>query len=241
MEKYLARLPEGVAGTTPAAASKAAAAATFLGGESFIRTTGNGLAHVAVGLPAPAAGSKQAYALGVLTALLGSTPKRSALRFGPAGQSRIARSVHNEAHSFIHSLSAFALPYADTGIVGLSGTCADHETGRLVDAMAGFLKDAAAVATTAGELDRAKRVYKVALAAAAEGRDTGRDALGAELAVLGKATPLAEKLAAVDSVSAADIQAVAKAALASGRPAISAIGSLETIPRYDVLTGIFKA
>jgi len=144
-------------------------APAYLGGEFLVRTAGGGPAHVAVAFSAPSLSSKSLHALGVWQALLGGTPSHGGaagqLRLGPQRLNRIARSVHNEAHSFIQSLTAFALPYSDAGLLGFVGTTSDHEAGRLVHAAAGFLKDSAGQPITPAELDRAKKQYKLALLA----------------------------------------------------------------------------
>lgn len=228
-ERYLAALP--AAGAIPKSPKP-----VYIGGESMIRGASTGTAHVAVALPAPTlASGKSLYALGVLQALLGS----SSAAKGPARQSRLARSAHNDAHSFIRSISAFAFPYTDAGLLGIAGSCADHEAGRLVNAMVGFLKDTASVAATTAELDRAKKAYKLAVAADVESRGGALSDMGLSVLLTGKAGSLRDTLAAIDAVTAADVQAVAKAALAAP-PTISAIGSLQTVPRYDQVAQLLK-
>jgi mitochondrial-processing peptidase subunit beta len=210
-----------------------------VGGEQHSRVKGSAVSHVAVALQAPGlnAGAAQVHALGVLQALLGTTGAHGggagAVRVGPQSHSRIARSIHNDAHSFIRSLTAFALPYSDAGLFGLVGSAADHEAGRLVDAMTGFLKDAASLAITDAELNRAKALYKLRLATEAESATGARDDLGHQLLLTGQRVSLADTLKAVDAVTASSVQGVAKAALSS-KPSIAAIGSLSTVPRYDV-------
>jgi ubiquinol-cytochrome c reductase core subunit 2 len=244
-DKYFLSIAEGIAttnATTSAPGLHGPAKPAYIGGEAFTRTHEGGIAHVALGLQAPAATAKEAYALGVLQSLLGGSEGNAAagaLRKGPQRQSRIARSLHNDAHSFIRSIGAFAFPYSDAGIVGISGSCADHEAGRLVDVFAGFLKDAASVAATSAELERAKKLYKVNLALARESRDGARDDIALQTLIAGKQVSLADAFKAIDAVTAADVQALAKSALAS-KPSISAVGSLTNIPRYDVLTSILK-
>jgi predicted Zn-dependent peptidase len=210
----------------------------------MIRTTAGGTAHIAIALPAPSlASGKALHALGVWQALLGSTPHHGGaagqLRLGPQRQSRVARSVHTEAHSFIRSLSAFALPYSDTGILGLAGSCADHESGRLVHAIAGFLKDSAGQPIPQLELERAKKQYKLAYLAQVEGRSDIAADFAHQLLLTGKWQSSASALSAIDAITAADVQQIAKAALAAP-PAIAAAGTLEQVPRYDVLAGLFK-
>lgn len=60
-----------------------------------------------------------------------------------------------------------------------------------------------------------------------------------QLLLTGSWQAQAAALAAIDAVTVADVQSVAAAALKSA-PAIAAFGSLEQVPRYDVLTGLFK-
>jgi predicted Zn-dependent peptidase len=219
-------------------------APTFIGGESVLRTSAGGVAHVAIALAAPSlASGKSLHALGVWQALLGGTPRRGGaagqLSLGPQRQSRVARSVHTEAHSFIRSLSAFALPYSDSGILGLAGSCADHEAGRLVHAIVGFVKDSAGQPILPAELERAKKQYKLALLGQVEGRAGAASDSANQLLLTGQWQTAASALAAIDAVTAADVQQVARAALASP-PAIAATGSLEQVPRYDALSGLLK-
>lgn len=229
LDKYFLSLPEG----TPETASQKP---VVVGGENHSRVKGASVSHVAVALEAPGlnAGADKVHALGVLQALLGSTGSHGH-RAGPSSHSRIARSIHNDAHSFIRSLEAFALPYSDAGLVGLVGSSADHEAGRLVDAMAGFLKDAASLAITDAELARAKALYKLRLAMQAEGSACGaKDDIAHQILLSGKRVALADSMKAVDAVTASSVQAIAKAALQTNKPSIAAVGTLSTVPRYDV-------
>jgi len=228
--------------TTSAPGIHKAAGAPFVGGQTFVRARG-GPAHVAIALSAPAAGSAQAHALGVLQALLGSTGAHGgaagAVRLGPQGHSRLARSVHTESHSFIRSLAAFAFPYSDAGLFGIAGSCADHEAGRLAHAIVAFLKDAATVPVTATELARARATYKLAVATDVESRVGGREDLAHQVSWKPAVTEVGATLKAIDAVTAADVQAVAKSLLSSP-PAISAIGSLATVPRFDQVAALLK-
>ena len=235
-DKFLSVVPEGVAAKSPKAA--------YIGGETLIRTAKSGVAHVAIALPAPGLDAKGLHALGVLQTLLGGTGAHGgaagAVQLGYHRQSRVARSVHTEAHSFIRGLTAFAFPYTDAGLLGLAGSCADHEAGRLVNAAVGFLKDAAGgAAITPAELARAKTQYKLAYVLDVESRAGARDDLGAQLLLSGKYAAVADTLKAIDAVSAADVAGVAAAALKAS-PSIAATGSLATVPRYDVLANMLK-
>ena len=218
----------------------------MVGGAAQVATDGAGAAHVAVALAVPglSAGAGAVHTLGVLQALLGSTGAHGggagAARLGPQSHSRIARSIHNDAHSFIHSLSAFALPYGDAGLLGIAGAAADHEAGRLANAMCGLLKDAAALPISDAELARAKAGYKLRVASDVETAAGARDFVAAQLLSGAKApATLAATLRAIDAVSAAQVQALAKAALAS-RPALASIASLGSMPRLDAVAAALK-
>jgi len=249
IEKLLAQLPEGVAFTSVTADAPGVhqpAKAAFLGGQTLIRTHEGSVAHVAIGLSAPGLAAKELHALGVLQALLGSTGSHGgaagAVQLGPRSHSRIGRSVHTESHSFIRSLSAFALPYSDVGVFGVAGSCADHEAGRLVDTIVAFLKDAASLPVSATELTRARKVYKLAYASEAETRAGARDDMAHQLLMTGRHAAVSEVLKAIDGITAADVQGAAKALLtaSAGKPAFAAIGSLTTLPRYDALASMLK-
>ena len=136
-------------------------------------------------------------------------------------------------------MTSFALPYSDTGLLGVIASAPDHEAGRLVDTIAGFLKDAASVKAAPAELDRAKKACKLALLTEAESRAGARDGMGDSLLRSSALTQLSASLAAVDAVTAGDVADVAKAALGTS-VSIAAIGSLTTLPRYDMLASLFK-
>lgn len=238
-DKYFGSLPEGNAAANAAGAKKA----TVVGGASFIQTS-SGPGHVAIALEAPSLNNgKDFLALGVLQNLLGGTGAHGGAagqaRIGPQKQSRLARSVHTEAHSFIRSISAFSFAYSDSGLFGLVGSCADHESGRLVDTMAGFLKDSVRVQATEAELARAKKAFKLAYLAEIDTRNGRIADFAGQVLNSGKVSGVAETLAAIDAVTANDVSQVAKACLAS-KPSIVAIGSLSTVPRYDVFASLLQ-
>lgn len=235
-------LADGAPESPPSPSSSA-----VVGGATTLRS-GGGAAHVALALGAPglASGAASVHALGVLVALLGGTGPAGggagAPRLGPQGHSRIARSIHNEAHSFIHSATAFALPYGDSALLCVAGAAADHEAGRLAVALAGLLRDAAALPAGDAELARAKAAYKLRIAGDVETAAGARDFIAAQLLLAPAAKPasLAATLRAVDAVTAPQLQALARAALA-GRPALAAIGSGEALPRYEAIRDILAA
>ena len=237
----LAAYAENALGGVPQGASAASPRAAVVGGESLTRTEG-GAAHVALALPAPAQGSAQFRALGVLQALLGSVGPRGGApghaRPGYLRQSRLGAGAKGEAHSFIRSATAFAYSYSDAGLLGIQGSCADHEAGQFVAAAVGFLKDAAGKPIQAAELERAKRASKLAFLADVEGRAGARDEAGTA-PLLGRASGTAAVLKAIDAVTAEQVAAVARTAL-QGAPALAATGSLATIPRYDVLANMLR-
>ena len=217
---YFGGLPEGTGATSAAAA----AAPAVVGGETTLCSS-SGVAHVGIALAAP----KSTAVAGVLQALLGGTGA------GSAKHSRLAKLAGSG-----YSATAFAFPYSDSGLIGVIGSASDASAGALTSALAGALKDVAGNApVTSGELERAKAAYKLALVSAAESRAGARDDTASSLLWTGSAASLSSALAAVDAVTAADVASAAKASLASP-PALAAIGSLTTVPRYDQLVALLK-
>jgi mitochondrial-processing peptidase subunit alpha len=233
-EQYFASLPSSSGGVKDVPSA-------YVGGELLERVEDNagGLAHVALGFQVPglAASAKSNAALSVLQALLGDGMAAGAYVPGPHKTTRIGRSVHTESHSFIRSISAFSTQYSDAGLFGIYGCAADHESGRLVDAAVGFLKDAASVGATAHELERAKTAYKLSVSASLDSSNGSRSHAGRSSLLQGSVATVKDLHAAADSLTAADLQNVAKAALAS-KPAFSAIGSLSSLPKYDRLVSM---
>jgi len=105
--------------------------------------------------------------------------------------------------------------------------------------MVGLVKDAAAVGATPAELARAKKSVALNFMRGIESRAGGVSDAAAQYLVLPAPRDAAAALAAIEAVSAADVQAVAAAALKSA-PAFAAVGTLSTIPRYDVLASLLK-
>jgi predicted Zn-dependent peptidase len=226
-------------GVVAGSGSSASGPAAWVGGETLVRTSSSGAAHVALALPAPSVTSAKFHALGVLTAGLGrATANTGAARAAPVRSTRIAKARAGDA-SFAQSLSAFAFPYADAGLFGIAGSAADADAGKLVAAAVRLLKEAAASPFSAAELDRAKKAYKLSVAAAAESRTGGRDDIGSQILSTGKYSSVSATLKAIDAVTAEEVAAVARTALGS-QVAIFATGSLNAIPRYDVLASQLK-
>ena len=235
--KALVAMAENMLASVPQGAPAASAKAAVVGGESLLRSHGGG-AHIALALPAPAQGSAQYHALGVLQGLLGGSGSR-----GPPGQPRLgyqrqtrismAAGKAEASGALLRSATAFAFPYSDAGLLGVAGMCSDADAGRFVAAAVGLLKDVAGKPIASAELDRAKRAYKLAYLADVEGRQGARDEAGAAL-LMGRRLGAAETLKAIDAVTADQVAAVVRTAL-KGPPSISATGSLSAVPRYDVL------
>lgn len=233
--------PPAAAAGGAAAPAAAGARSAWVGGERLSRVPGSPLATVAVAFPAPHAGDAAgAAAAAVLRALLGEGEGAGARARRPARHSAIARAVHTEAHSFIRAARAINAAYADAGLIGVVGEAADADAGRLAAALAGFVKAAAAAPPTPAALAAAKAAVKLRLAAAAEGAGSAAGALGERAGAGATPAPLAERLAAVDAVTAAGVQAVARAAVAAP-PAVAAHGSLDAFPRYDQVVSLIAA
>jgi len=243
---YLGALPAGSGAAAPPSTP------AWKGGEGLLRSVrGVGSARVALALPAPslAANPKTAAAASVLTALLGGSPPspRSGRPepFFP-GNSRLAVAARESGTK----CSAFYLPGTDSGLIGVMGsTPVSSESGETVDVrslinlLAASLKGAAATPASPTELARAKASAKMWVAERADGRDSRAGGFASAVlrgaAAAGGADTLAAELAAIDSVGAGDVAAVAKQSL-SAPPSVAAISSLEGFPRYEQVAALLK-
>lgn len=167
----------------------------------------------------------QSAVLSVLEALLGGA---SSIKwtFGQSPLGAIRTQVPGaRAHAFNKALS-------DTGLFGLHITAPHARAREAVQSSVAALDRVAQGTVPQDEVAGAVARAKFAAAAALEsGRQSAHTVLGAEL-LDGSAAPLAEKLAALEGVSGAQLSAAAGALLKS-KPTTVALGNLAQLPYGD--------
>jgi predicted Zn-dependent peptidase len=127
--------------------------------------------------------------------------------------------------------NAFSANYRDTGLFGLYG----NGDGAAVTAeLSGAISGAAAAAPSAAALGAAKAAAKTALATSLESRSAMAAHLASSVLLNGSAASTADLVAAIDGVTAADVQSAAKSAIASGAT-LASIGDMSTMPHLSSL------
>lgn len=194
--------------------------ATYTGGRNLVRATGD-LTHVAVAFNAGGYGAPDLYAQMVLQNLLGGGASMS--QDGVAGsQSRLARNVLNDN---VFASYAFSSTYRDAGIFGLYGACVGGAQDSTLNALMKEMESAAGKACDANELNRAKAQLKAIVASNLESRAGSLEDIGTQTMMYGSVKSSAEIFAAIDGVTAAQVQKTA-ATLSKSTPSIAALGDI---------------
>jgi hypothetical protein len=191
--------------------ASAPASSPFVGGETRIRKDLGGETHVAVSFPVPAGADANSYAVLHHTV-------NAALR-------------GSGASAFVHS-------YSKGGLWGVStsATSADAVNAQLTAAVAA-VKAVAAGSASAG-VEAAKTAVSVARLAAME----SSHGTAAQLMLKAHRNGVdAKAYCSLSNVSAASVEAAAKASLGAGSVAYAAIGRTTAAPTYSAVQQMLKA
>ena len=191
--------------------------AEYVGGEERVHLGASGAADYSIALPT--AGSADASAAAVLAELIAS----------PAATKGFGASAT--------ASSSFAATYADAGLVGVTGATLAEDSMVAFDAVAAAFKSAAA-GPSADALAAAKARAASAAITAVESQETLVADMGAAIAAVGS-HDVAAKTAAINAVSAADVQALAASALA-GNVSYAVVGDARAMPRHNRVASLFK-
>ena len=145
-----------------------------------------------------------------------------AIVLGGGMSSRLFQEVR-EKRGLCYTISAFHMPYSDTGMFGVyAGTDAGD-----VNELMSVTIDEMAVATasiTEAEVARAKAQIKVGLLMALESSSARARQLANQILVYGRPIPIEELVARVDAVTVDSARAAGKTLIGRGRSALSALG-----------------
>jgi len=151
--------------------------------------------------------------------------------------SRLYTGVLNR-HGWVENATAFNHCYRDSGLFGIYGAAEPRFVPDLVGVLAEQLKGMGG-AVSDEELSRAKNMTKSSVLMNLESKPIVLEDLGKQVLCYGKRLTAAEVCAQIESVTAADIQKVAKKMLGS-QLTYSAYGEVHALPRYDVVAAAFK-
>jgi predicted Zn-dependent peptidase len=185
-------------------------AATFSGG-TRVETRDLEQVHIAMALHGVPVKDASLHSLQVFTSVLGG-----------GMSSRLFQEVR-ENRGLCYTISAFHMPYSDTGLFGLyAGTDAAHapELMRVVIDQIGNATET----LNETEVNRAKAQMKAGLLMALESSEARVAQIARQMLAYGRPIPLEEIVAKVDAVTVESARAAGRALVERGRPAIAALG-----------------
>lgn len=167
--------------------------------------------HIAMALHGVAVKDPELHSLQVFTNALGG-----------GMSSRLFQEVR-EARGLCYTISAFHMPYSDTGLFGLYAGTDQADAPELMRVVIDQIGNATETLSEA-EVNRAKAQMKAGLLMALESSEARVGQIARQMLAYGRPIPLEEIVAKVDAVTVESARAAGRALVARGRPAIAAIG-----------------
>jgi predicted Zn-dependent peptidase len=167
--------------------------------------------HIAIAMEGVPQKDPSLYSLQVFTNVLGG------------GMSSRLFQEAREKRGLCYTISAFHMPYSDTGMFGLYAGTDASDLNELVRVMINEAVAAAADLTEA-EVARAKAQMKAGLLMALESSGARAEQIARQMIVYGRPIPLDEIVAKVEAVTVESARAAGSALVARNRPAIAALG-----------------
>jgi len=202
---------------------------TYHGGEVRVDTNDE-LVHVAVVTPGASLGSKDLIPLALLQKVMGGGPS---MKYSSGVGSKLVQAIGKVA-SGPFAASALNINYSDSGLFGFYTVSQAEDAGKTVKASMAQFAAATKSAITEEELNSAKNQLKSAIHMSLEDSSAVLQDLGAQALLTGQVLDPAEIGAAIDKVTVADVQAVAKKVI-NGKPSMVSIGNLINTPYLDQL------
>jgi predicted Zn-dependent peptidase len=181
------------------------------GGGTKVETRDLEQVHIALALQGLPVRHEQLYSLQVFTNVLGG-----------GMSSRLFQEVR-ENRGLCYAIHAFHMPYSDTGLFALYAGTDEADAPELMRVAI----DQITIATedlNEAEVARAKAQMKASLLMALESSEARLGQIARQMLSYGRPIPLDEIVAKVEAVTVASARAAGRALIASGRPAIAALG-----------------
>ena len=184
--------------------------ARFHGG-AHVETRDLEQVHIAIAMEGVPQKDPSLYSLQVFTNVLGG------------GMSSRLFQEAREKRGLCYTISAFHMPYSDTGMFGLYAGTDASDLNELVRVM---INETAATAAdlTEAEVARAKAQMKAGLLMALESSGARAEQIARQMIVYDRPIPLDEIVAKVEAVTVESARAAGSALVARNRPAIAALG-----------------
>ncbi|HEY7997827.1 MAG TPA: pitrilysin family protein [Pseudolabrys sp.] len=181
------------------------------GGGTRVETRDLEQVHIALALQGIPTRDEQLYSLQVFSSVLGG-----------GMSSRLFQEVR-EKRGLCYTISAFHMPYSDTGLFVLYAGTDETDAPELMRVAI----DQITIATetlTETEVARAKAQMKASLLMALESSEARLGQIARQMLAYGRPVPLEEIVAKVDAVTVASARAAGRALIGRGKPAIAALG-----------------
>jgi len=188
-----------------------AAEPAHFGGGTRVETRDLEQVHIALALQGLPVRDEQLYSLQVFTSVLGG-----------GMSSRLFQEVR-EKRGLCYSISAFHMPYSDTGLFVLYAGTDEADAPELMRVAIDQITVATAALNEA-EVARSKAQMKASLLMALESSEARLGQIARQMLAFGRPIPLEEIVAKVDAVTVASARAAGLALIGRGRPAIAALG-----------------
>ncbi|KAF2209161.1 hypothetical protein CERZMDRAFT_47850 [Cercospora zeae-maydis SCOH1-5] len=177
------------------------------------------VSHIHLAFESLPIASPDIYALATLQTLLGGGGSFSAGGPGKGMYSRLYTNVLNQ-YGWVENCVAFNHAYTDSGLFGISASCATQFVPRMLDTMARELSMLSAE-TGLGrlseiEVKRAKNQLRSSLLMNLESRMVELEDLGRQVQVHGRRIPVKEMVASIEAVTMKDLRRVAKQVFGGG-------------------------
>ncbi|XP_046994933.1 cytochrome b-c1 complex subunit 2, mitochondrial [Schistocerca americana] len=201
---------------------------TYHGGELRHNNT-SGLAHVAVAAEGVSLkDSKQVLAASVLQYALGVGPS---VKWGNPAGSLLQKAAASAAGSDPFAVNALNVSFTDSGLFGFIASAPANVIGVVVKAAVQTLRGGS---VSADDVNRAKKQLKAAVLMSEESGDNLLESIGYQALLRGDVHTGQQLAATIDSISPADVTAVAKK-IANGKLSMGAAGQLHCVPYVDEL------
>jgi predicted Zn-dependent peptidase len=141
---------------------------------------------------------------------------------GGGMSSRLFQEVR-EKRGLCYTISAFHMPYLDTGMFGLYSGTDQADAAELMQVVVDQIADATETLEEK-EVARVKAQMKASLLMALESSNARAEQIARQMLYYGRPIPLDEIVAKVDAVTAESARAAGRALLGRSRPAIAALG-----------------
>jgi predicted Zn-dependent peptidase len=172
--------------------------------------------HLCLGAPGISRGDERRFALRVLDTILGGS-----------SSSRLFQEVR-EKRGLAYAVYSYSSQYVDTGHVGVYVGTRPENVGNAMDVIAAELRRIVEDPVAADELERAKENVKGRMALSLESTLTRMNRLGGSLLMGVPLLSLDEMVAAIDDVSADDVQTLAAELFAPERLSAAGVGGDES-------------